>query len=80
MQVLIQNGTTFTGPSLLLCRHSNHQGIIWDILGDYRPAADECPSTNGYPTDDGGIGPDGGTLLYESFQIAYLPSGILPSG
>ena len=73
MQGLIQNRTTFTGPSLLFCRHPHHQGMIRYILGDYSPTADECPSTDGYPTDDGCIGPDGSSLLYESFQIACLP-------
>jgi len=54
--------------------------MVRDILGHHRPASYKCPSSDGYAANNGSIGPDGGSFLYQRLQIASPPLGVLRPG
>ena len=69
---VVKTLATFTDPAELTGGDSDHQGVILDILGDDRAAADKGTFADGMTTDDGAVGSEGGTFSDERPSIGTV--------
>jgi hypothetical protein len=50
-------------PADLFGGIAHHEGMVWDILGNHRPGADEGVFSDGVAADDGAVGPKSGAFF-----------------
>ncbi|MNG22993.1 hypothetical protein D3C84_1075450 [compost metagenome] len=59
-------------PTNLACRYTHHQGVGWHVFVDYRTSPDEGELANGHTADNGAVGTEGGTFLYQGVAVLIL--------